>query len=67
VPGRSRKILAITGDDPIMRLARVDFGARREINLVTPEAEIGAYVPSTSVRYHRPRRGRGRPRPSAFR
>lgn len=43
VPG---KILAINGDDPIMRVARVDFGGIiKEINLAyTPEAGIGAYV-----------------------
>ena len=43
VPG---KILAIAGEDPIMRVARVDFGGIvKEINLAyTPEAEIGAYV-----------------------
>jgi len=43
VPGR---ILTIAGDDPIMRVARVDFGGIvKEINLAyTPEAEIGAYV-----------------------
>ena len=43
VPG---KILAIAGDDPIMRVARVDFGGVvKEINLAyTPEAEIGVYV-----------------------
>ena len=43
VPG---KILAIAGDDPIMRVGRVDFGGIvKEINLAyTPEAEIGVYV-----------------------
>ena len=43
VPG---KILAMSGDDPIMRLGRVDFGGIvKEINLAyTPEAEVGDYV-----------------------
>src|SRR5258707_14211051 len=43
VPG---KILTISGDDPIMPMARVDFGGIvKEINLAyTPEAAIGAYV-----------------------
>ena len=43
VPGR---ILTIAGDDPIMRVARVDFGGIvKEINLAyTPEAGIGVYV-----------------------
>ncbi len=43
VPGM---ILAFAGDDPIMRVARVDFGGIvKEINLAyTPEAGIGAYV-----------------------
>ena len=43
VPG---KILSVTGDDPIMRLGRVDFGGVvKEINLAyVPEAEIGDHV-----------------------
>ena len=43
VPG---KILAMSGEDPIMRLGRVDFGGIvKEINLAyTPEAEVGDYV-----------------------
>jgi hydrogenase expression/formation protein HypC len=43
VPG---KVLSISGDDPVMRVARVDFGGIvKEINLAyTPEAAIGAYV-----------------------
>ncbi len=43
VPG---KVLSIAGDDPLMRVARVDFGGIvKEINLAyTPEAEIGSYV-----------------------
>jgi len=43
VPG---KILAIAGDDSIMRVARVDFGGIvKEINLAyTPEAGVGTYV-----------------------
>lgn len=40
------KILAISGDDPLMRLGRVDFGGIvKEINLAyVPEAQIGDYV-----------------------
>jgi hydrogenase expression/formation protein HypC len=36
----------MSGDDPIMRLGRVDFGGIvKEINLAyTPEAEVGDYV-----------------------
>ena len=43
VPG---KILAMSGDDPIMRVGRVDFGGIvKEINLAyTPEAAVGDYV-----------------------
>jgi hydrogenase expression/formation protein HypC len=43
VPG---KILGIAGNDPLMRLARVDFGGIvKQINLAyAPEAEIGSYV-----------------------
>ena len=43
VPG---KILAMFGDDPIMRLGRVDFGGIvKEINhAYTPEAAVGDYV-----------------------
>ncbi len=43
VPG---KVLSISGDDPVMRVARVDFGGIvKEINLAyTPEAAVGAYV-----------------------
>ena len=43
VPG---KVLAISGDDPVMRIARVDFGGIvKEINLAyTPEAAVGSYV-----------------------
>ncbi|MCB1496277.1 MAG: HypC/HybG/HupF family hydrogenase formation chaperone [Bauldia sp.] len=43
VPGR---ILSVTGDDPLMRLGRVDFGGvLKEINLAyTPEAKIGDHV-----------------------
>jgi len=43
IPGR---VLSIDGDDPLMRLARVDFGGVvKEINLgFTPEAGIGDYV-----------------------
>jgi hydrogenase expression/formation protein HypC len=43
VPG---KIMSITGDDPMMRLGKVNFGGIvKEINLAyTPEANIGDYV-----------------------
>jgi hydrogenase expression/formation protein HypC len=43
VPG---KVLTISGDDPVMRVARVDFGGIvKEISLAyTPEAAIGEYV-----------------------
>jgi hydrogenase expression/formation protein HypC len=40
------KILSVSGDDPIMRLGRVDFGGIvKEVNLAyVPEAKIGDYV-----------------------
>jgi len=43
VPGR---VLTISGDDPLLRVARVDFGGIvKEISLAyTPEAAIGNYV-----------------------
>jgi hydrogenase expression/formation protein HypC len=43
IPG---KILTLSGDDPILRTARVDFGGViKEINVAyTPEAEVGDYV-----------------------
>lgn len=43
IPG---KIVSMSGDDPIMRTARVDFGGIvKEINLAyTPEARLGDYV-----------------------
>jgi hydrogenase expression/formation protein HypC len=43
VPGR---ILSMSGDDPLTRLGRVDFGGLvKEINLAyVPEAAIGDYV-----------------------
>lgn len=43
VPGR---ILDISGDDPILRVGRVDFGGIvKEVHLAyTPEAEIGDHV-----------------------
>ena len=43
IPGR---ILSIRGDDPQMRLGRVDFGGIvKEVNLAyTPEASEGEYV-----------------------
>ena len=43
IPGR---ILSMTGDDPLMRVGRVDFGGIvKEINLAyVPEAALGDYV-----------------------
>lgn len=43
VPGR---ILSVSGDEPILRIGRVDFdGVVKEMNLAyVPEAEIGDYV-----------------------
>ena len=43
VPGR---ILSISGDDPLMRVGRVDFGGVvKEVSLAyVPEASIGDYV-----------------------
>lgn len=43
VPGR---VLSIEGDDPLMRVGRVDFGGvLKDINLAyTPEAGIGDHV-----------------------
>jgi hydrogenase expression/formation protein HypC len=43
VPGR---VLTIRGDDPVMRVARVDFGGIvKEISLAyTPEAAVGDHV-----------------------
>ncbi|HTX06638.1 MAG TPA: HypC/HybG/HupF family hydrogenase formation chaperone [Steroidobacteraceae bacterium] len=43
IPG---KILSITGDDPLVRVGRIDFGGVvKEVNLVyTPEARPGEYV-----------------------
>ena len=43
IPG---KILSTSGDDPLTRMARVDFGGVvKEINLAfTPEAGVGDYV-----------------------
>ena len=43
VPG---KITSITGDDPLMRTGKVNFGGiHKEVNLAyTPEARIGDYV-----------------------
>ena len=42
IPGR---VISTTGDDPIMRVGRVDFGGIvKEINLAyVPEARIGDY------------------------
>lgn len=43
VPAR---IISISGDDPVLRAGRVDFGGIvKEVNLAfVPEARIGAYV-----------------------
>ena len=43
VPGR---LLSVTGEDPLTRIGRVDFGGVvKEINLAfVPEARIGEYV-----------------------
>lgn len=43
IPGR---ILSISGDDPLVRVGRIDFGGVvKEVNLVyTPEAQPGEYV-----------------------
>lgn len=43
IPGR---ILSVSGDEPIMRVGRVDFGGIiKEINLAfVPEAGVGDYV-----------------------
>jgi hydrogenase expression/formation protein HypC len=43
VPG---KILSVSGDEPLTRTARVDFGGIvKEINLAyAPEADLGDYV-----------------------
>ena len=43
IPGR---VISTTGDDPIMRVGRVDFGGIvKEINLAyVPEARIGDYI-----------------------
>lgn len=43
VPGR---LLEITGDDPLWRIGRVDFGGIfKDISLAcVPEATVGAYV-----------------------
>jgi hydrogenase expression/formation protein HypC len=43
VPGR---VVSLSGDDPVTRLGRVDFGGIiKQVNLAfTPEAAIGDYV-----------------------
>jgi hydrogenase expression/formation protein HypC len=43
VPG---KVLSITGDDPIARMAKVSFGGVvKDVNMAyVPEAEVGDYV-----------------------
>ena len=39
-------ILSVSGDDPVIRVGRVDFGGIvKEVNLAyTPEARIGDYI-----------------------
>ncbi len=43
IPGR---ILSVSGDEPFMRIGRVDFGGVvKEVNLAfVPEASVGDYV-----------------------
>ncbi len=43
IPGR---VISISGDDPIMRTGRIDFGGViREVNLCyVPEVKLGDYV-----------------------
>ena len=43
IPGR---VASISGDDPVMRVGRIDFGGIvKEINLAyVPEARVGDYV-----------------------
>ena len=43
VPGR---VLSVSGDEPLLRVGRVDFGGMvKEINLAyVPEAEVGDHV-----------------------
>ena len=43
IPG---KIVSISGDDPLLRTAKVDYGGvLKEINLAyVPEAQVGDYV-----------------------
>lgn len=43
IPG---KVLSITGDEPLQRAGRVEFGAIvKEVNLAfVPEAQVGDYV-----------------------
>ena len=43
VPGR---ILSLAGEDPVVRVGRVDFGGIvKEVNLAfVPEAQVGEYV-----------------------
>lgn len=43
IPGR---ILSVSGEDPLMRVGRVDFGGIvKDVNLAyTPEAGVGEYV-----------------------
>jgi hydrogenase expression/formation protein HypC len=43
IPG---KILSVTGDDPLCRMGKVDFGGiQKDVNLAcVPEAHVGDYV-----------------------
>jgi hydrogenase expression/formation protein HypC len=43
IPG---KITSVTGDDPLSRTGKVDFGGiQKEVNLIcVPEAKVGDYV-----------------------
>jgi hydrogenase expression/formation protein HypC len=43
IPG---KIVAITGEDPLLRMGKIDFGGvLKEVNLCyVPEAKLGDYV-----------------------
>ncbi len=47
VPGR---IVSISGDDPLMRMAKVNFGGIiKDVNLAyVPEAKVDDYVSCTS-------------------
>ena len=46
MPSRSRKILSVSGNEPLERMGRVSFGGIvKEVSLAyTPEANAGDYV-----------------------